>query len=121
MKKVLAFLLLLSHINTSMFFPVVEEQDVYDKNGVLQNDINSVVEFVDQEILGHKQDPTNDEDDDQPHFFHMVKGFDYCFSQPEIKMDEKDQQDSNAKSFSFRPENRWKSITLDILVPPPKS
>jgi hypothetical protein len=33
MKRFLAFILLLSHINTSMLLPQVPEVDVYDANG----------------------------------------------------------------------------------------
>jgi hypothetical protein len=41
MKKLLAFILLLSHMNTSMFLPQVPEDDIYDGNGNQVDDINS--------------------------------------------------------------------------------
>ena len=77
MKKLFAFILLLSHMNTSMFLPQVPENDVYDKNGNQLDDITSVVECVMVYLdIDHH---TDDENDDQGQNFHMVKIFEYCF------------------------------------------
>jgi hypothetical protein len=80
LKKVLAFLLLIHHMNTSMFLPQMAEQDRYDSAGVQYNDINSVVEFIDDLILDYNDDVPMDEDDDNGQNFHMVKMVDYSYT-----------------------------------------
>ena len=73
MKKILAFFLLISHMNTSMFLPQVPEDDVYDTNGNQLDDINSIVEYVMVKIgLDHTAD---DEDNDSGQNLHVVTGF----------------------------------------------
>ena len=79
LRKVLAFILLISHMNTSMFLPQVVEQDAFDSTGQQINDINSVWEFVDEEILGNDSAPF-DEDDDNGQNFHLVKIVDYSYT-----------------------------------------
>jgi hypothetical protein len=61
-------LLLVLYINSSLVVPQVDEFDVYTPRGELQDDINSMVDFVDQLILDFKADNTSDEDDDFAHF-----------------------------------------------------
>jgi len=117
MKKLLAFILLLSHMNTSMLLPQVPEDDVYDANGNQIDDINSVVEYV-MVYLGidHHAD---DEDDDQGQNFHIVKIFEYCF-QPisnEIKTNE---FITKPAMFGIYKENRIPDVCFDIILPPPK-
>lgn len=46
MKKWFAFLLLLCHMNTSMFLPQNAEADVFDESGMELNDVNSLTEFI---------------------------------------------------------------------------
>lgn len=52
MKKFFAFILLLSHINSSLFFPLME-----------QDEINSMVEFVDEKVLNHIDVTPEDKDE----------------------------------------------------------
>ena len=73
MKKIVAFILLLCHMNTSMFLPQMDEEDVYIASGQQVDDINSVVEYVDQVMLGHKDDTPEDEDDDSGQNFLLVE------------------------------------------------
>jgi hypothetical protein len=72
-KKLLAYLFLFIHMNTSMFFPVVEERDVYNSHGVQQDDINSVLELVFKIGKPASDNQSTDEDDDQPDYFQLVK------------------------------------------------
>ena len=44
----------MSHLNVSMFFPVVEERDIYSSSGEQQDDINSVLEFVFKKLSNKK-------------------------------------------------------------------
>jgi hypothetical protein len=118
MKKLFAFILLLSHMNTSMFLPQVPENDIYDKNGNQVDDINSIVEFVMVHLgLDHHAD---DEDNDQGQNFHIVKIFDYCF-QPlfsEIKKD--DSTGIKEAIFGEYKECKIPDVSVDIIIPPPK-
>lgn len=63
-----------------MFFPMVEERDIYDSNLVQQDDINSVLEFVFKKLSSNKEVQGTDEDDDQPDFFNLAKANNYFFS-----------------------------------------
>jgi len=65
MKNWLLFLLLLNHINTTMFFPVIENPVVKDDLGYY-DETNSVVEWFQKEVLGQKSRYADDEDDDHP-------------------------------------------------------
>lgn len=71
MKKLLVFLVLILHVNTSMFIPVMDEMDLYDEYGNQLGDINSLVQLIDEFFLGHTNRPHVDPDDDQAHFFNV--------------------------------------------------
>ena len=117
MKKVLAFLVLISHMNTSMFLPQVPESDIYDANGNQVDDINSIVEFVMVKAgLDHRAD---DEDDDSGQNFHLVKCFDYCFRPEFITVKRTDILFTKTQLF---PEYQEKitHISFDVIIPPPK-
>ncbi len=117
MKRLLAFILLLSHMNTSMFLPQVPEDDVYDGNGFQVDDINSIVELVMVKLgIDHHAD---DEDDDQGQNFHLVKIFEYCFPQfDNIKT--KDLFITSQSMFQEYKEDKIPQISFDIIIPPPK-
>ena len=117
MKKLLAFILLLSHMNTSMFLPQVMEDDVYDSNGQQRDDINSVVEFIAVK-LGYDHTP-DDEDDDNGQNFHPVKVNDYSFQQPVIVLNILDPETSNNKEYPPYLEHKVSSPFFDIQSPPP--
>jgi hypothetical protein len=118
MKKLLAFILLLSHMNTSMLLPQVPEDDVYDGNGNQVDDINSIVEYVMVKLgLDHTAD---DEDDDTGQNFHLVKAFEYCFEPvfSEIKTNEFFSTEPNM--FGEYKENKIPNVSFEIIIPPPK-
>ncbi len=71
MRKLVIYILMLMHVNTYMFFPMLNEKDAYELNGKQKDDINSVVEFVYQILLGHKDLTPEDEDDDQEHIYQL--------------------------------------------------
>ena len=118
MKKVLAFILLLSHLNTSMLLPQVPEDDVYDKNGNQVDDINSMVEFV-MVYLGidHHAD---DEDNDQGQNFHIVKICEYCFQPVFNEIKKKEFLITKRFLFGEFKEDKIPAISFDIIIPPPK-
>jgi hypothetical protein len=121
LRKVLAFLLLLSHVNTSMLLPQVSEQDAYDSTGSQINDINSLVEFVNEVILDHHNPPV-DEDDDNGQNFHIVKMVDYAFQPFFSELHEKiNIREETTPSFPIYNENKIEPGYADIVLPPPKA
>lgn len=119
MKKCLAFILLLSHMNTSMFLPQTPENDVFDRSGQQVDDINSVVEFLCVK-LGYDH-TCDDEDNDSGQYFHVVKTTDYNFTQSFTNIAD----NISAISVEDLPcsflyvESNLTPIALDIIVPPP--
>lgn len=119
MKKLLAFILLLSHMNTSMLLPQAPEDDVYDKNGNQVDDINSIVEFVMVHLgIDHHAD---DEDDDQGQNFHIVKVFEYCFQPVFNTIKTNEFSITEHAMFGEYKEDKIPNISLEITIPPPKS
>lgn len=118
MKKVLAFILLVSHMNTSMFLPQVPEVDTYDANGNQLDDINSIVEYVMVQIgLDHHAD---DEDDDSGQNLHVVTGFQYTF-EPFFGEILRDYSETKTKSFAVYSQSKIPFVSYDIIIPPPKA
>ncbi|HEY5408797.1 MAG TPA: hypothetical protein VIJ92_17015 [Ginsengibacter sp.] len=119
MKKLLAFILLLSHMNTSMLLPQVPEDDVYDKMGNQLDDINSIVELVMVKLgIDHYAD---DEDDDQGQNFHLVKVFEYCFQPVFSEINDNGFAIDKKAMFGVYKESKIPDISFDIIIPPPKA
>ena len=117
MKKCFAFILLICHMNTSMFLPQVQEEDVYNENGVQVDDINSIVELINVE-LGYDK-TADDEDDDSGQNFHVVKLPEYSFQQQSVLIERPDFKNINSKAFSEYKVASVKSVVKDIVTPPP--
>lgn len=119
MKKLLAFILLLSHMNTSMFLPQVPEDDIYDGNGNQVDDINSIAEFVMVKLgIDHHAD---DEDDDQGQNFHLVKLFEFCYSPVYSEVKSNESFVAQKSMFGEYKEDKIPHISFDIIIPPPKA
>ena len=118
MRRILAFILLISHMNTSMLLPQVPEVDVYDANGNQVDDINSVFEYVMVKI-GHDHH-ADDEDDDSGQNLHIVTGFQYTF-QPFFSEIIKKYSENKTNSFGEYSQEKTPSVAYDIIVPPPKA
>jgi hypothetical protein len=121
MKKILAGILLLSHINFSMFIAQVDEVDSYDIHGRQTNDINSLLEYVDQVVLGHENKTIPDSDDDNARYFHIVKIADYCFNQQVILLDPAMTSTTDKHTFAYTREQKILSGFHEIVTPPPKA
>lgn len=118
MKKLLAFFVLLSHMNTSMFLPQVPEVDIYDSNGNQVDDINSVVEFVMVKLgLDRRAD---DEDDDNGQNFHIVKSVEYCFRPEYLKLNKADTFVTKTAFFGEYQKDKITRVSFDVIIPPPK-
>lgn len=117
MKRFLAFLLLVSHMNTSMFLPQAPEQDVYDANGNQLDDITSIVELVRVKLgWDHTAD---DENDDSGQNFHIVNT-EYTI-EPFFGKVNNDFAINYSKEFFDYKELKIPAMSYDILVPPPKA
>ena len=119
MKKVLAFLVLLSHMNTSMFLPQLPEIDAFDAGGKKLDDINSMVEYVGV-ALGYDTTP-DDEDDDTGQAFHIAKVPNYFLFQSVSIVQIKKPQENNTTHFPEYRADKIKAIAIDILTPPPEA
>ena len=118
-KKPLAFIFLLLHINFSMFIPQMEETDSFDANGMPTDDINSLVEYIDQVMLNNIDDTPEDEDDDYARNYSPVQnGFYYTSNASEIIPS--DFPDVAKVYFPEFPEVEIPSISFDVIAPPPK-
>jgi hypothetical protein len=117
MKKLLAVILLISHINFSMFIAQVDEMDVYDKNGQQMEDVNSLVQYVANLChIAHK--PIKDSDDDNARFFHMEK-LDYSLYRQLFEVMTKP---AITEKTAFQPykQQHLLSVCLEISSPPPR-
>ena len=64
MKNVFALLLVVCHLNSTMFLPQTTGVAIYDRQGAEQDEINSLTEYVAQVLLGRRDDSPEDEDDE---------------------------------------------------------
>lgn len=123
MLRILTYLVLLIHINTTMFFPVVEETIHYDKKGRAVDDVTSIAEFVSQVLLQQKDaTPKDEEEDERYSFFHSMKTT-YCITPQKIMAPQ-------AAPFIPVPDDRsypmfqdigFPVMSYDIIIPPPKA
>lgn len=105
-------------MNTSMFLPQVEEQDLYDADGMQVDDINSIVELIRVE-LGYDK-TTDDEDDDSGQNFHLVKNPEYGFQQQTLLIERNDFTEIKKHTFHEYKMPAVQSVSYDILTPPPE-
>ena len=121
LRNLVIFIVLLVHINGSMFLPQVAEQDIYDAQGTQQKDINTVIEYVSEVILGkHDKDPIDNDNDDGQNF-HLIKIVDYYFQLGFTDIKHKSLTAASKQPFPIFTEEKLPPVTLDILAPPPKA
>ncbi|MEO6682601.1 MAG: hypothetical protein ABIN48_07220 [Ginsengibacter sp.] len=116
MKRLVAFLLLISHMNTSMFLPQVPQDDVFDEHGNQLDDLNSIVEVI-MVYLGI-DDVADDEDADNGQNFNMANP--PCITPPyssEINNPLIDEKDIN---YSISSKSVIALMAYDVILPPPK-
>lgn len=119
MRRLLAFILLLSHMNTSMFFPQVPEQDVYDNKGNQLDNITSIVEWVRVKTgLDHTAD---NENGNRAQNLHQVKDFQYTFDPASFTKNIFTCFKLVNVKYTEYPNSKIPSVSYDILVPPPKA
>ena len=118
MKKTLAFILLLGHVNFAMFIAQVDESDALDRNGQQLEDINSLVQYIDVIVLKHVHQNTKDSDDDNARYFHVAEFDNYSFPPIEIV---KEHLFAGTTKFPPYTDNKLSSLSLEIQGPPPKA
>jgi hypothetical protein len=118
-QRFIAFFLLLMHINGAMLLPQVDETDVY-YNGHQADDINSFIEYIEQEVLDIPDDTPEDEDNDNNDGFRLLQlGSEMCEQKiPLVQIDIPGTE--NTKQFSTHTSEKVFVISFDILTPPPK-
>ncbi|HWJ92520.1 MAG TPA: hypothetical protein VNR87_15490 [Flavisolibacter sp.] len=121
MKNLLAFLVLLSHMNFSMFIPQLDEQDEQDEAGCQLDDVNSLYEYIDQVVLGHKDDTPEDEDNDSPAVYHIVKINGYSFSQNIVVIKRPELMLRNKAPYPLFVTQKMPSVFFEIQSPPPEA
>ncbi|MEP7251834.1 MAG: hypothetical protein ABI683_05620 [Ginsengibacter sp.] len=119
MKKLLAFFLLVSHMNTSMFLPQVPETDLFDASGNQLDDINSVTEFIMIKLgIDHHVD---DEDDDSGQVFHPIKTANFYFQVTCSEIKTRGIIADCSNTFSEFKVDKIPDLSTDVIIPPPKS
>ena len=119
--RFLTWILLLLQLNASLLTPCVQEVDSFDRNGNIIDDINSVVEYVYQVALGHKDSTPEDEDKGKSSFNAGLKLPVYCvFARECFSNPEKPKLAPIAKrSYPSLPDPGLLRRAADILSPPP--
>ena len=112
------FIILLLHINYSMFIAQVDEQDVFTINGEQIEDINSLTEYVDVVFFGKEHKHKADDDDDCARFFHSIR-IDYFFHQP-ICIARKVSASDRQADFPVYNAGKPSSAYTEIQTPPPE-
>lgn len=121
MKKLSAFILLLCHMNTSMFLPQIAEEDVFDSKGNQVDDINTVCEYIDEVILGNTDATPEDEDDDSGQNFVTVNALNYFYQQPSFLIETIVEVNSDNPTYSIYLNTKLSSTISDVITPPPEA
>ena len=103
-----------------MLLPQVEEEDLY-YNGNQVDDINTLVEYIEQEVLDLPDDTPEDEDDDKGQDFWTAGSANDLYDQ-KIKLIEVDvPEKENVNEFFDNKPEKTLVISFDTLTPPPKA
>lgn len=118
--RVLAFILLLLHVNFSMFIAQTDEKDIYDQNSQQVQDINSLTEYLQQTFSHHKEKKhPKDSDDDNARYFHALKPH-YFLMQP-VTIIKKEPATHSYRSIPLTDDALLSAGFYDIQSPPPKA
>ena len=118
--KPLTFILLLLHVNFSMFISQVDEQDVYEAKGMHVRDIDSLTDWLQQALARHKSHSHNDKKDDgDARFFHILKPT--HFFSPHFVLVKKPTVSASECYAPLLNETRLLAGFSSIQSPPPKA
>ena len=113
-------MVMLVHVNGSMFLPQVAEQDIYNADGQQQKDIDTVMEYVNEAVMGNHEKEPVDKDNDEGQNFHLVKIVDYYFEIDDTPLKHKPFATTTKNGSCFFSEKKILSVSLEIIAPPPK-
>ncbi|HMW27617.1 MAG TPA: hypothetical protein PKC51_13285 [Ferruginibacter sp.] len=117
MQKAVAFLLLLCHMNTSMFLPQVAETDFVDTGGQYKDDINSIAEYF-SVVLGYDH-TADDEDDDSGQNFHLTNAYTFFYT-PNVLTLEENLSGLIPHNYTGYTSPFPSNPFYDVTAPPPK-
>ncbi|QEC56902.1 hypothetical protein [Flavisolibacter ginsenosidimutans] len=119
--KPFAFILLLLHVNFSMFISQVDEQDVYEAKGMHVRDIDSLTDWLQDILSKHKSSDShnNKKDDGDARFFHILKPT--HFFSPHFVLAKKPTVTTNENYAPLMNETVLPSGFSTIQSPPPKA
>ena len=121
MKSILAFLILLSHLNFTMFIPGLPETDIVSGQGWPEDDINTLYEYFDQVVFGYHDDTPEDEDDDQGQNFQLSQIDQYPFSRPPFSIKNPPSVMQAKNRYSSYVSNALPAVYYEIPSPPPEA
>jgi hypothetical protein len=121
MKKLLTVLLLLVHVNFTLFIAQVDEMDVFDHNGRQQEDVNSLFQYLSKAFANTHQEIPKDNDDDTARYFHLEKTGIFLFQPDVVVVQQNGEKVNGEEAFAFLTNGNLPSITKDVLSPPPEA
>lgn len=119
--RLFAAILLLLHVNFSMFIAQIDEKDIYDANLQQVQDINSLSEYI-QQLLPHHNGhhkKHKDNDDDNARYFHCLKPH-FFLAQPSAVV-KRESPLPLYNTLPLRDETRLASGFSDTPYHPPKA
>lgn len=118
MKRILAFILLVFYMNTSLFLSQVPQENIYDSSGNQLDNICSVLEFIMVRTgLDHHVD---NEDSNGSQNIHVSTSSQYTF-QPFSQVIFKEYSEIKINSFVNYCQPKISPVSSDIIIPPPKA
>lgn len=119
-KQLLAFILLISHINFSMFIAQVDEVDAFDHTGRQLADINSLIQLISFSAETARHNDYRDSDDDNARYFHLERPGNLLFVQ-ELLSFKKSKTGSGATTYPDPAPERIVSSLSETFSPPPET
>jgi hypothetical protein len=121
MRKVLVYIVLLMHINTFMFFPVVPDAAIVDVTDGQSDPINSALEYLDQIVLHHRDKTPENEPHGRMRYYHVAKVRSCAVYQIATSSSRIEFSPALARlKYIVRHDNIGPSFSYDIISPPPK-
>lgn len=120
MRQAVGLILILIHTNFLMLIPQTDEVDLQTSVGVQHDDINSLVEYVDQEIFENADRTPEDEDDDKSRDCRFVQ-VDCSHIIYFAQIISYDGRLISRSSFPGFLADQIPSVSFDIVSPPPEA
>lgn len=120
MKRLAVILLLISHINFSMFIAQVDEVDVFGATGEQLPDVNSLTDYLANLLVSNPENPKKDTDDDSARYFHIVKIDSQLFNQQFTVINQPVREAGKSTSYPDLVKGKLPIIFFEISSPPPE-